>query len=85
MNYSGVDGTTKYESGNEFFTNLGFNSATHYQFAHFIWMDVTSTWFNSLVYDAALKESEKKTWVINGPDSEIELIPYGLMGPVFIK
>ena len=39
MNYSGVDGTTKYESGNEFFTNLGFNSATHYQFAHFIWMD----------------------------------------------
>lgn len=48
-------------------------------------IEVTSTWFNRLVYDASLKEPERKTWVINGPDSDMELIPYGLMGPVFIK
>ena len=48
-------------------------------------IDVTSTWFNRLVYDASLKESERKTWVIHGPDSDKELIPYGLMGPVSIR
>ena len=48
-------------------------------------VDVTSTWFNRLVYDAALKESERKTWVINGPGSGNELVPYGLMGPVSIR
>ena len=48
-------------------------------------VDVTSTWFNRLVYDAALKESERKTWVINGPGSGNDLVPYGLMGPVSIR
>ena len=48
-------------------------------------VDVTSTWFNRLVYDAALKESERKTWVINGPGSGNKLVPYGLMGPVSIR
>jgi hypothetical protein len=48
-------------------------------------IDVTSTWFNRLVYDASLKESERKTWVINGPDCDSELVPYGLLGPVSIR
>lgn len=48
-------------------------------------IDVTSTWFNRLVYDASLKESERKTWVINGPDCDSKLVPYGLLGPVSIR
>lgn len=39
MNYSGVDGNKKYEPGNDFVTKLGFNSSTHYQFCHYLWMD----------------------------------------------
>lgn len=48
-------------------------------------IDVTSTWFNRLVYDASLTEPERKTWVIHGPDCDSELVPYGLLGPVSIR
>ena len=48
-------------------------------------IDVTSTWFNRLVYDASLTEPERKTWVIHGPDCDSGLVPYGLLGPVSIR
>ena len=45
-------------------------------------IQVTSTWFNRLVYDAALPEEQRKTWVINGPSAKEPLRPSGLLGPV---
>lgn len=45
-------------------------------------IEVTSSWFNRLVYDAALPEAERKTWVIAGPGKDSRLRPYGLLGPV---
>ncbi len=45
-------------------------------------VDVTGTWFNRLVYDAALPESDRKTWTINGPGKENALRDTGLLGPV---
>ena len=47
-------------------------------------IEVTSTWFNRLVYDAALPEEQRKTWVINGPSAREPLRPSGLLGPVEI-
>lgn len=47
-----------------------------------ITVEVTSSWFNRLVYDASLPEKERKTWVIAGPDKKAELRNYGLLGPV---
>lgn len=43
---------------------------------------VTSTWFNRLVYDAALPEAERKTWTVAGPSANNKLRETGLMGPV---
>jgi hypothetical protein len=48
-------------------------------------VEVTSTWFNRLVYDAGQKESERKTWVISGPEQNVALRTSGLMGPVVIQ
>ena len=48
-------------------------------------IEVTGTWFNRLVYDASLEESERKTWVIHGPRSGALYVPYGLIGPVSIR
>lgn len=48
-------------------------------------IEVTSTWFNRLVYDANQPESERKTWTINGPDKDSELKNYGLLGPVVLS
>ncbi|GHT40643.1 DNA-binding protein [Bacteroidia bacterium] len=45
-------------------------------------IDVTSTWFNRLVYDAGLPEDQRKTWVIAGPQKEAPLRENGLLGPV---
>lgn len=39
LNYSGLDGNKTEVPANEFITQLGFNSSTHYQFAHYLWMD----------------------------------------------
>ena len=47
-----------------------------------ITIEVTSTWFNRLVYDASLLEGQRRTWVINGPSAKAPLRPYGLLGPV---
>jgi hypothetical protein len=45
-------------------------------------IDVTSTWFNRLVYDAGQPEGNRKTWTINGPAKDIPLKESGLLGPV---
>ena len=50
-----------------------------------ITIQVTSTWFNRLVYDAALPQEQRRTWVINGPSAKEPLRPSGLLGPVQIK
>lgn len=48
-------------------------------------IDVTSTWFNRLSYDAGLPENERKTWVISGPHAHQAGVQYGLLGPVEIR
>ena len=48
-------------------------------------VEVTSTWFNRLVYDAALPEAERKTWTIAGPSANKQLRDTGLMGPVYLR
>ena len=48
-------------------------------------IDVTSTWFNRLVYDAALPEAARKTWTIGSPSKDEPLRESGLMGPVVIR
>ena len=45
-------------------------------------VEVTSSWFNRLVFDAGLPESARKTWTIKGPDKASPLRPSGLLGPV---
>ena len=45
-------------------------------------VEVTSTWFNRLAYDAGLPEAERKTWTIKGPAKDVVLRPSGLLGPV---
>ena len=48
-------------------------------------IEVTSTWFNRLVYDAGLPEAERKTWTIYGPKANAPLRKRGLMGPVVLN
>lgn len=48
-------------------------------------VEVTSTWYNRLVYDASQPEAERKTWTINGPAADAPLRESGLMGPVTVK
>ncbi|MDR2774174.1 MAG: hypothetical protein LBC19_05440 [Tannerella sp.] len=45
-------------------------------------VEVTSTWFNRLVYDANQPEGQRKTWTINGPSKDVALRESGLLGPV---
>lgn len=47
--------------------------------------EVTSTWFNRLVYDAGFPEAERKTWTVGGPDKNATRVPSGLLGPVSIR
>jgi hypothetical protein len=47
-------------------------------------IEVTSTWFNRLVYDAKLPEQERKTWTIGRPRPTSPLKEYGLLGPIYI-
>ncbi|MBQ9169562.1 MAG: hypothetical protein IJ148_01885 [Bacteroidaceae bacterium] len=49
-----------------------------------ITVEVTSTWFNRLVYDAGQPKEKRKTWVIGGPSAKAPLRPSGLLGPVEI-
>lgn len=48
-------------------------------------VEVTSTWFNRLVYDAGLPEANRKTWTINGPSKGQPLRDSGLLGPVSLQ
>ena len=48
-------------------------------------IDVISTWFNRLVYDASQPEEMRKTWVIAGPSANKPLRHSGLMGPVTLR
>ncbi|RIH67302.1 hypothetical protein D1164_01270 [Mariniphaga sediminis] len=48
-------------------------------------VEVTSTWFNRLVYDAGQPEEQRKTWVISGPSKDEALRESGLLGPVVIR
>ena len=48
-------------------------------------IEVTGTWFNRLVYDAAQKEQDRKTWVLKWPSPAEQLRESGLTGPVEIK
>ena len=45
-------------------------------------VEVTSTWYNRLVYDAGQPEEQRKTWTINGPKKDAALRESGLIGPV---
>ncbi len=47
-------------------------------------IDVTSTWYNRLAYDAGQEEGKRKTWAIHLPKKDSPLLEYGLMGPVFV-
>ncbi len=47
-------------------------------------VEVTSTWFNRLVYDAGQPEDQRKTWTIKGPSKDDELRESGLIGPVML-
>lgn len=47
-------------------------------------IEITSTWFNRLAYDAGLPEDKRKTWTISGPDKDSSLRNSGLLGPVTI-
>ena len=48
-------------------------------------VDVTSTWFNRLAYDAGLPEKDRKTWTIAAPAKDARLKPAGLLGPACLK
>ena len=48
-------------------------------------VEVTSTWFNRLVYDAGQPKKSRKSWTIAGPSADRPLRDSGLMGPVMIK
>ena len=47
-------------------------------------VEVTSTWFNRLVYDAGQPEDKRKTWTLSGPGKDNTLRVSGLLGPVSI-
>ena len=71
LNYSGLDGGKNFKPGNDFVTNLGFTSSTHYQFAHFIWMDDE---YHKIVNDAV------KEWKKIDRDFEIPYYPHVSIG-----
>ena len=48
-------------------------------------VEVTSTWFNRLVYDAGQPEADRKTWTISGPSKDSQLRESGLLGPVVLR
>lgn len=48
-------------------------------------IEVTSTWYNRLVFDAGQPEANRKTWTINGPEKDASLMNSGLLGPVSIS
>lgn len=71
LNYSGLDGNKDFEPGNDFITKLGFDSSTHYQFAHFIWMDDE---YSNIVKTAVME------WKKIDKDFEIPYYPHVSVG-----
>ena len=55
LNYSGVDGNKTNKLSNDFVTELGFTSGTHYQFVHFT--DVNEDY--NIIMDAVEKEWQR--------------------------
>jgi hypothetical protein len=53
--------------------------------ANTLQVEVTSTWFNRLVYDANQPEADRKTWTISGPAKDAALRESGLLGPVALS
>jgi hypothetical protein len=53
--------------------------------ANALQIEVTSTWFNRLVYDAGQPEEQRKTWTIDGPKKDAALRDGGLLGPVILS
>ena len=47
-------------------------------------IDVTSTWFNRLVYDSTIPENQRKTWTTSWPENGSQLRNSGLIGPVAV-
>lgn len=47
-------------------------------------VSVTSTWYNQLIYDGSLKDSERTTWTIGGPGPTYPLSESGWKGPLKI-
>ena len=47
-------------------------------------VEVTSTWYNRLVFDAGRPEAERQTWTIAGPKADAPLADSGMIGPVRI-
>jgi predicted alpha-1,6-mannanase (GH76 family) len=45
-------------------------------------VEVTSTWFNRMVFDAGQPENQRKTWTFKGPSKDEALRESGLLGPV---
>ena len=45
-------------------------------------IDVTSTWFNRLVYDSSIPAEQRKTWTTSWPEKDSQLRNSGLIGPV---
>ena len=48
-------------------------------------VEVTSSWYNRLVYDAGQPEEKRQTWTIGGPPANAALVETGLLGPVSIS
>lgn len=48
-------------------------------------VEVTSTWYNRLAYDAGLPETERKTWTIAAPPKGAKPKAAGLLGPVALR
>ncbi|RZJ92204.1 MAG: hypothetical protein EOO20_02630 [Chryseobacterium sp.] len=48
-------------------------------------IEVTSTWYNKLVYDASLSDTQRRTWMIAGPNKDSSLRKSSISGPVFIN
>ena len=48
-------------------------------------VEVTSTWFNRLVYDEGQPPAARKTWTIAAPDKSSPPRPAGLLGPVVLR
>ena len=48
-------------------------------------VEVTSTWYNRLVYDASLPPGERATWTLAGPNAKSRYYASGLLGPVTLR